>query len=113
MGTAQQLAQIKVNISDAKHMVKLAAALEKLKKNENFRLLIEQGYFIEEAARLVAAKSNIAMQSTEQQRFLDSGIMGLGSLQQFFIKIDQMGDRAKDSIEADENTEAELLGMGE
>ena len=113
MGTAQQLEQIEVNIKDAKHMVKLANALVKLEKNENFKILIGEGYFIEEAARLVAAKSNIQMQSPEQQKFLDSGIMGLGSLQQFFVKIRAMGEHAENSIIADEETQAELLGMGD
>ena len=113
MGQMTDLEQIEVNINDAKHMVALSKALEKLKKNDNFKLLIQQAYFIEEAARLVAAKSNINMQSPEQQKFLDSGIMGLGSLQQFFVKVSQMGDRAESSIEADEATQAELLGMGD
>jgi len=41
--------------------------------------------------------------------FIDHGIVGLGSLQQFFGKIDAMYSEAERSLEADQLTHAELM----
>ncbi len=104
-----QSEQIEVSIKEAKHMIKLKKSLDTLRRNADFNTVILDEYFVGEASRLVQQKSAMAMQTPERQMYLDHGIVGLGSLQQFFAKIDAMSYQAERSLEADLQTQAEIL----
>ena len=110
MGITTEIEQLELNIKDAKHVIKLKKSLDALRKNKDFDLVILDEYFIGEASRLVQQKSAVHAQTPERQMFIDHGIVGLGSLQQFFAKIDAMYNEAQRSLEADQITHAELLG---
>jgi len=109
MGITTEIEKLELNMKDAKHVLKLKKSLDTLRKNKDFQLIIEDEYFTSEAARLVKQKSAVHMQTPERQMFIDHGIVGLGSLQQFFSKIDAMYSEAERSLEADQLTHAELM----
>jgi len=113
MGNLEQLEQLELDIKDAQRVIKLRGALNLLAKDTNFKLLIESEYFEQESIRLVQAKSNPALQSDEQQKFIHNSMLGIGALQQYFNKIQVLGEQAEVALVAQENTQAELLGMGD
>ena len=57
MGITTELQQLEANIKDAQHVIKLKKALDNLNKNTDFKLLINEEYFVKEASRLVLMKS--------------------------------------------------------
>ena len=108
MGQAQR-DQIEVTIESARHTIKLKKSLDALRRNADFDLVILDEYFIGEASRLVQMKSSQAMQTPERQMFIDHAIVGLGSLQQFFVKIDAMSVEAERTLSNDLITQTELM----
>lgn len=112
MGTTEQIEQLEVSIKHAEAMIELGNAYQRLSKNKDWKLVIESGYFVKEASRIVAAKSNPGMAGAEQQQWLDHLIMGIGGLQQYFVKIHQMAMEAENTLLADEETQTEILSEG-
>lgn len=104
-----ELHQIEVTIEQAKDTLEAMRALERLRKNKDFIKLIEEGYLKDEACRLVLARAEPALQTTENQSQLNKMIDGVGYFRQYLNKIYQMGHHAEASIEDHENTRAELL----
>jgi hypothetical protein len=109
MGIKQDIETIEISIEEARKVIATSDALKRLHKNKDFTTVIEEAYFRDEAARLVACKSNPHFASDEGQAHLDHGIYGLGSLQQFFITTHQKAEQMRRSLEEDEQTHAELL----
>jgi len=109
MSTQQDIQTIEISIGKAKRAIELNKALNRLDKNKDFQLVIQEAYFKDEAARLIAAKSNPGLSMPEQQAHLDHCIMGLGSLQQFFITISQIAMQMEKTMADDEITHTELL----
>jgi len=104
----QQIDELEIGIEVARKAVDRAKALDELSRNRNFKKIILEGYFEEEAQRLVLLKSDPNMQSDEQQKALDNAIIGIGQLRQHFITINQFGRMAAQSIAEDEETLDEL-----
>lgn len=100
---------VELSLKQAKDKVKLGDALLRLQKNRDFKLLVEDGYFIKEASRLVAARGNPNITSTPANLIeIDNGIIAIGSLQQYFNKLMIEADMAEKAIE-DCETELEVL----
>jgi len=100
--------QVDIQIEVAKEMIALRDDCVKLMANKNFKDVIEKGYFKEEAARLVMAKSNHTL-SIEQQTNMDNRIMGIGALANFLDAIMSRGDQMDQALEGHEQTRQELL----
>jgi len=101
--------QIEVSIETAKIAVAKRDALLRLSKNPDFKLVIEDGYFVEESKRLVLLKASPAMGSTEHQENIIKAIDGIGSLFQYLVATTQTGEQMERSLKADEITRDELL----
>lgn len=104
-----ELEQIEEAIDSIKNNIAFRDKLRKLRGNTDFHDIIDKGYFTDEAARLVAAKCNPNMQSTEMQSHLDRMIMGVGALQQYFYKIELAGNAASDKLSQYEDTRTEIM----
>lgn len=109
MNNTQLIQTLDRNIKEAKKVVELSEALTRLASNRDFRKVIEEGYFEKEAIRLVHLKADPNMQTGEYQAKIVKDIDAIGSLSQFFVTIKQMANVASRSVEADEETRAELL----
>jgi len=94
----QDIQEQEVTIEDAKERIALRDGLIKLTKNREFKKIIETGYFEAEAARVVAAKANPALQGAEQQLILDKQINAIGGLRQYFGMIVGIGNQAEQAL---------------
>ncbi len=101
------LQEIEVSLETAKKSVDTFKAFERLRLNKDFQLIIEKGYFEDEAIRLVAAKSSPL--SVEDQVEVDKDIIGVGRLRQYFIAITQHGRAQENAIKSFEDEQAAIL----
>lgn len=99
---------IENNIKKAKVVLEFSAALERLRGSRDFKTVVLEGYFEQEAIRLVHLKSDPNMQTPAFQQSIASQIDAIGQLSQFFATALQKASMASRQIEADQETIAEL-----
>ena len=100
--------EIQIDIDEARSVIAHADALNRLMKNPDFIRVIKEGFFKEEAYRLVELKAAPQMQSKERRKGLIQAIDAIGGLQQHFNKIWVMAEQATSLIEQAEQ-ELELM----
>ena len=105
---SEQVQQLEVSIEQAQEVIAQAKELDKLIKRREFKKLIDQNYFIDEASRLVHAKANPNLQDEYQQKMLDNQIAAIGYFRQYLSGIFQMANAAAQSIAADQETLDEI-----
>jgi len=103
------LQQIEVSIESAKEVIALLDTFKRLENNKDFNKIILDGYFKDEASRLVLLKSDPSMDDDKSQKALDNAIISVGGLRQYFSQIYQMGMIAERSLEQDIATQTELM----
>ena len=107
MSTEEQLQELDDNMNDAKQFIDIKDSTLKLFKNREFKKVVLDYYFKEEAARLVMAKaSNL---NDEQQKLIDNMIYGIGALSNFFDSVLTRGLQAEQAYKDDENARTEIL----
>ncbi len=94
--------QIEVSIQTAKKMVAKKDLFLALQQNPNFKKLIEDEYFTQEASRLVLYKATPGAQDPKEQYNIDMRINAIGFLQQFFISIVALGNMSEKKIREDQ-----------
>lgn len=99
---------IEANIKEARKLVELGDALERLKANKDFRAVIMTGYFEQEAIRLVQAKSNPGFQSPEMQKSIITQMDSIGNLNLYFQTVAQQAAMSRKNIEIDESMLEEI-----
>lgn len=104
---------IHLDISDAQAKVRKADALERLHNNADFKAIVLEGYFKEQAAGLVAMRAHPAMQNEREQANLLRGIDAIGEVQQYFSGIFQQGNMAAEAIRSAEHELEEMEQEGE
>jgi hypothetical protein len=105
----QQLRQVQLTIEQAKASIERMKKLQRLFQNEDFQDIINEGYFVEEAARLVGARADANIQGKEQQRHINLLIDGVGALRHYFSNIERWGRMAEDALKNHEETREEIL----
>lgn len=110
LSTDEQIELVEISIEQAKEKIKAGKDLEKLTKNREFTKLVLEGFFKEEASRIVLLKADPAMQEPEMQDMMDKQIIAIGYLRQYFARIMQEAQVAERTLLADEATHEELLG---
>lgn len=108
MTVDQQIEQVELSIENAKDAVSSAKAFDELSRDRNFKKIIEEGYFKEEAQRLVMLKSDPNMQDDASQKAIDYSIRAIGELRQYFASLLHFGRMAENAIAEDEDTLDEL-----
>lgn len=98
--------QIEISIDEAKRLVKKRDDLEKLIKNREFKSLITEGYFKEEAQRLVSISADPAL--VQHQTEIMESIRAISLFQQFLQLVLRTGNMAAQQI-ADLEGERDLL----
>lgn len=109
---SDQLHEIELNIKQAQKIVEQGNALERLRNNNDFKKVIMEGYFEQEAIRLVHLKADQNMQDVERQKSILNQIDAIGSLNQYFQTVFHRSSLASKAIAADEETREELLAGG-
>lgn len=95
-------AEIQISIEEANETIDFAKSLDKLHKNRDFKKVILEGYFKEEAIRLVNLKADPAVQSPERQESIIQAIDAIGALRNFFGTAYQKASWAEGAIDAAE-----------
>lgn len=112
MSNSSMVQQLDNSIKQATVNVEFGKAIERLRSNRDFKLVIGEGYFEREAIRLVHLKSDVAMQSVASQADIVKQMDAIGALQQFFNAKLHVARLATRAIEDDEETRQELLAEG-
>jgi hypothetical protein len=102
-----QLEEVEIQIEVANKMRKLRDNCVKLMDSKLFIDVIAEGYFKEEAARLVMAKS--APLNDDQQNRIDGMILGIGGLSNYLDMIMRRGAEMDNAIGEHEQTREEIL----
>jgi len=110
MNSEQQIEQLDKNMAEAKKFMDIRNSYRKLAKNREFKKVILDYYFNEEAARLVTAKS--AGLDESQEKMIDNMMYGIGALQNFFESVESRGMQAEQAYKEDEDTRAEIIAEG-
>ena len=112
MNTEDTVQQIELNIKESRKVADLGDALARLKTNRDFKKVILEGFFEQEAIRLVHLKADTNMQSAESQKAILTQLDAVGALAQYFRTLEFRASLANKSIQFDEQTRDELLLEG-
>lgn len=103
--TVQSLEQ---NILQSKALVEMGQALERLQFNKDFKKVVVDGYFREEAIRLVHLKASPHTQSADMQRSIVNQIDAIGAVSDYFGTVLFKARQGERAIAADQETIEEL-----
>ena len=96
--------EINITIEDAEKRVRLAELVREMEANAGFKELILEGYFKENASRLVMLKADKEFQTEDKQNAIDKDILGISVLGEFLRNLKIIGDMAKESLTDHEAT---------
>ena len=105
----EQLEQIEIDIATAQEHADRADALQRLHENKDFRKIVLEGFFKDEASRVVLLKADPNVQGDSEQKHIDRIITSIGGLRQYFGTIYQMGNMAHRALEEHKATREEIL----
>lgn len=80
------------------HQIALMEAIDRLYDNEDFQLLIVDGYLRDECARAIKASTSCSL-SKEQREDCTAMAQAAGYLQQYLITIHNQGEIAKSNLD--------------
>ena len=101
------LEQVEIQIDMANKLRKLRDNCVKLTASEPWKDVIDTGYFKEEAARLVMAKSSNL--NSEQMELIDRMQYGVGALANFIESVMRRGAEMDQALNEHEETRDEIL----
>ena len=98
---------VELSIKNARKTLDQAKSLERLRSNRDFKALILDGYFREEAIRLVHLRSDPAYQSPTAQALILLDIDAVANLVSYFRTVEALGETARKAlIDGEETLEA-------
>lgn len=103
-----QTEEIEIGIQEARQAVALGRSFTKLLENKDFASLIMEGYFKDEAIRLVHLRGDPSMRSDADQASIVTSIDAIGNLAQYFRKIEMFADMANSAIQDGEQALEEI-----
>ena len=101
------LEQVEIQIDMAQKLRKMRDNCVKLTASESWKDVIDEGYFKEEAARLVMAKSSNL--TPEQMQLIDNMMLGIGALANYIESVMRRGAEMDQAIGEHEETRDEIL----
>lgn len=108
MNHSESIQAIEKSIQQARELVEVGKALERLRSNRDFKKIMVDGYLEQECIRLVLLKADSNMQSVEKQASIVKQMDAIGMLNQYFDTVRVKASIAEKSLDADEQ-ERELL----
>ena len=113
MNTNEAVETIELSIKQAQVYVDKMDSIYSLIKNKDFIRVIEEGYFKEEASRLVLLKADPSMQKPDDQAMINKSIDAIGYFRQYLHNTIQMGRMMEKSMLDDQETREQLLAEGD
>ena len=109
----QLVEEIELSITEAREFVEQGRALDRLTENRDFKAIITEGYFKDEAVRLVHLKASPAMQNDERQKAVLTSIDAIGNLYQYLMKLERQAEMAEGAIADSEEALSEMAEEGD
>ena len=103
----KEIEQVEIQIEMAQRLRKMRDTCVKLTESAPFKDVITEGYFKEEAARLVMAKSSGL--NADQLKLIDNMQYGIGALANFIESVMRRGAEMDQAIGEHEQTREEIL----
>lgn len=107
MSQQNDIHEIELSIEAAKEMVARGELAVKLANNSAFKKLVLDGYFVDEAARLVHLFSDPNL-NDEQRAMVERDLIGIGAFKRYLQTVRQIGQMAEREIS---DAEYELEGL--
>jgi hypothetical protein len=108
MSNAQQIEQIELTIEQGRAKIAKGNALNRLSENPDFKEIVREGYFKDEAVRLVQAKASPGMSNDAGQAAIVKSIDAIGGLLQYFVTIQTEANLALEAMGDHEEAITEL-----
>lgn len=96
-------------IVELKKVIEMADAVQRLKKNKDFKKIIIEYYGTDYASELVRAKAQPQTQDEKSQKFIGSQINAIGHLFNFLDVLIAQGSPAKDNLEEHEEERLAMI----
>jgi rRNA processing protein Krr1/Pno1 len=103
-----QLAEIEISLEQAKEVVAMGLALQRLYSNQDFIKVIGDGYFKDEALRLVYLKGDSVLDA-EAMKDVDNQITAIGLLRTYFRRLMGQAQQAQQAIQDMQDMQHEML----
>jgi hypothetical protein len=100
--------EVEMSIAEAKKLVDRRDAVKRLSKNRDFRKIIDDGYFKDEAARLTSITADPNLKEQREDIFV--ALQGISTFKQYLQTIITMGNMAEAEIMDNEEILDELRG---
>lgn len=100
--------EIEISIENAREAVERKKSVEALFKNKHFKEIFEEGYFKDEAARLVSLLTDPEFNSDEEQKKILNDMIGISATRQFLLNIYAMGRQMENAIKRSEEQLEEM-----
>ena len=104
-----QMEEIDLTMEQAKKFISRRDTALKLTRDKLYLEVIQEGYFEDEAKRLVLLKGDPSFQTTEAQEDLDRRIFSIAYLFQYLEGIIQIGNMAERDLVEHESAKEELM----
>jgi len=101
--------EIEIEIEEAIKKVRLGQLVTKFQADPEFIELVTEGYFRDDAARLVMLKADKSFQTPEKQAKLDADMLGISVFGEYLRTKRITGIMAADAIKQNELTREELI----
>jgi len=98
---------VELTIEEAKKMVLMGDRVRRLESNKDFKKIVLEEYFSEEAARLAHLYTDPVM-TDEQKTMIHNDLVGLGAFKRFLRYKKMQGDQAKQELVEYQETLEEL-----
>ena len=96
---------IEISIEAARGAVMRKEMLDRLFVNPDFKAIFEDGYFKDEAARLVGLMTDPEFSSADRQKEINNDMLGISATRQYLMNVHRLGKNLEQQIIA---SEAEL-----
>lgn len=100
--------QIEISIDQARSVVARKDAVMRLRNNPDFKLIFEEGYFMQEPARLVSLLTDGMWASDEKQDELLRDMYGVSALRQYIVGTVTLGRQMESQIASSESQLEEM-----
>lgn len=104
----EEMRQVEITIEEARKFIAIGDAIERLEKNEDFKKVIFDGYFVEEAARVTSLLADPSMQRPEMQTKLHHALRAISEFKQHLLTTKLMVEQFRSDLEDNLNTLEDL-----
>lgn len=93
----EQVQEIEVSMEEAKKVLALGEAIKRLRTNPDYKLVVTEEYFLQEASRLTMLTAEPNFDDTRKAN-VQAAIRGIGEFRQFLMILERNAEMAREAI---------------